>query len=151
MPRDKSLYYYGRPFHLLIDPLLRPHRDTIVKLIPAASIVLDVGSGTGDLSLLLRRAKGCQVVGVDLSLRMVSFAQRRNPYHEVAFLHRDASEICDFEDRHFDYAVLCQVLHELPRGSQLNVLASRSAWQGRWFSLTTALPNHETRMVSSHV
>jgi ubiquinone/menaquinone biosynthesis C-methylase UbiE len=104
--------------------MLRAQRDTIVKLIPAGSTVLDVGSGTGELGLLLRRVKGCQVVGVDLSLRMVSFAQRRNPHDDdVVFLHRDAGNLAEFEDGHFDYGVLCQVLHELPRERELRVLA----------------------------
>ncbi len=123
MAIDKSLFFYGRPFHLFLDPLLRPNRDTVVELVEAGSTVLDVGCGTGELSLLLRRAKGCRVVGVDLSLRMLSFAQQRSAYPDVEFLHRDAANLAEFEDGHFDYAVLCQVLHELPRKSELGVLA----------------------------
>jgi len=123
MPVDKSLFYYGRIYHLLIDPALKEARDNILRLIPAGSKVLDVGCGTGQLALLLRAQKRCSVVGVDLSLRMISFAQDSNPYDDVSFLHGDARSILDFEENAFDYAVMCQVIHELPLNTQLQAVS----------------------------
>ncbi len=122
MELDKSLYYYGGTFHLLVDPLLGPHRKVIVELIPDGASVLDAGCGTGELSLLLRKKRTCRVIGVDLSLRMVHFAQGRNPYNDVVFLHGDVSSLSELENRQFDYGVLCQVLHELPRAKQVAAL-----------------------------
>lgn len=120
---EKSLFYYGRPYHVLVDTLMKPHRAAIAELIPERSSVLDVGCGTGELSLLLRRTKGCSVVGVDVSARMLDFARRRNPFPDVEFLERDASSLGSFGDRRFDYAILCQVLHELPRGKEVAAIA----------------------------
>lgn len=120
--RDKSLLYYGRPFHILFDSLTQPQRDKIIEQIPEESRVLDVGCGTGELGISLREKKNCQVVGVDLSLRMINYANSRNLYPEVTFLHRDAANISDFGEQHFDYGVLCQVIHELPREIQENAL-----------------------------
>ena len=85
MPQDKSLFFYGKPYHAFIDVLLKVHRDKILSLIPEDSVVLDVGCGTGELAFLLREIKGCQVVGVDLSLRMIEFAKGRNPHDDVVF------------------------------------------------------------------
>ena len=34
---DKSLSYYGRTYHMLLDPLLKEARDNIINLIPEGS------------------------------------------------------------------------------------------------------------------
>lgn len=120
--RDKNLFFYGRPFHLLIDGLNRPQRAQIAALMPEHAYVLDIGCGTGELALALRASRSCRVVGVDLSSRMIDYASRRNPYPEVSFLHRDAADLSDLPEKHFDYAVLCMILHELPRDVQTRVL-----------------------------
>jgi SAM-dependent methyltransferase len=120
--RDKNLFFYGRPFHLLIDGLNRPQRAQVAALMPEHAYVLDIGCGTGELALALRASRNCRVVGVDLSSRMIDYASRRNPYPEVRFLHGDAADIPDFPAKHFDYAVLCMILHELPRDVQTRVL-----------------------------
>jgi demethylmenaquinone methyltransferase/2-methoxy-6-polyprenyl-1,4-benzoquinol methylase len=50
-------------------------RDTIALLeVPAGSVVLDIGCGTGDLARILRR-KGQQSMGLDLSLGMLLAAR----------------------------------------------------------------------------
>jgi SAM-dependent methyltransferase len=150
MPQDKSLFFYGRPYHAFIDVLLKEHRAKILSLIPEDSVVLDVGCGTGELALLLREAKACRVVGVDLSLRMVEFARGRNPYSDVVFLHRDAADISDHAADHFDYAILLQVLHELPRATQLAVLAElgRLAKKTLIVDYNVPLPRHLPGIVS---
>lgn len=123
MAVDKSLFYYGKPYHLLIDSITRRQREEVIKRIPQGASVLDIGCGTGELGLVLHELKGCKVVGVDLSTQMVQFANERNLYSEVTFLHRDAADISDFEDYHFDYGTACMLLHELPFESQRRVLA----------------------------
>jgi ubiquinone/menaquinone biosynthesis C-methylase UbiE len=123
MIEDKNLYYYGRMFNLLIDPITKVHRNVIMEVIPNGSLVLDAGCGTGELSLALRQSKDCQVVGIDLSTRMIEFAQNRNSYAEVTFLHRDATNVPDFGDGYFEFAVLCQVMHEVNRDIQHKILS----------------------------
>ncbi len=113
MPTDKSLFYYGRPYHRFIDSISALQREAVVELIAEGASVLDVGCGTGELALALRERKGCRVVGIDLSLRMIDYARSRNPYPEVTFLHRDATNLSDLEGGPFGYGVLCMVLHEL--------------------------------------
>lgn len=119
---DKSLRYYGKAYHVLIDPLLKVARDKIINLVPENSRVLDAGCGTGILSFMLKEKKNCRVVGGDLSLRMIDFARKSNPYDDVIFAHMDIGNITEFEENSFDYSVLCQVIHELPQDMQFNVI-----------------------------
>ena len=121
MVLDKSLYYYGGPYHVLIDTITGEQRKQVLQFVPQGTSVLDAGCGTGELSLELKRKLNCQVVGVDLSVQMITFAQKRNPYSDVKFLHRDASHIPDFEDNAFDLAVMCQVMHEVPLNVQISI------------------------------
>lgn len=119
---DKSLRYYGKVYHFFIDPLLNEARTNIISLIPENSTVFDAGCGTGRLSLLLKEKKNCKVVGADLSLRMIDFANKSNCYEDVEFLHMDIGDITAFEENHFDYSIMCQVIHELPSNKQMNVI-----------------------------
>jgi len=60
MAIDKRLFYFGRTYHLLMDPLLKEARTSIINLIPENSKVFDAGCGTGTLSLLLKEKKNCK-------------------------------------------------------------------------------------------
>jgi len=115
---DKSLFYYGNIYHAVIDPLLKASWKQIAGLVPENSRVFDAGCGTGRLSLLLRRQRNCQVVGADLSRRMLDFAERSNPYDDVKFMHMDVTNIEEYPENSFDYSVMCQVIHELPAVKQ---------------------------------
>ncbi len=157
MPEDKSLFFYGSPYHLVFDTLNKPHRNRILGLVPKGASVLDIGCGTGELAMLLRRTKGCPVVGVDLSLQMIDFAASRNPYGDVWFLHRDAADIPDFDDDHFDIAILCQVIHELPVNARLAVirealrLARRTLIADYNSPLPTNLPGVVSRLIEATI
>ena len=119
---DKSLFYYGKIYHMLLDPLSQGAKNSIVNLIPENSKVFDAGCGTGALSLLLKERKNCRVVGADLSLRMIDFAQKSNPYDDVIFLHMDIGNVTGYEENSFDYSIMCQVIHELPADQQIKVI-----------------------------
>lgn len=123
MPVDKSFFYYGAIYHRLFDPQLAETRQVTVDLISERSSVLDIGCGTGLLCFALMEQKHCHVVGLDLSLRMLEFARRFNPFQDVAFVHEDATDLNTFGDRSFDYATMLMIMHELPRSQQVRVLA----------------------------
>jgi ubiquinone/menaquinone biosynthesis C-methylase UbiE len=127
MPKDKSLFHYGKTYHKLIDPLMKPSRQKIVDYIPTDSEVLDIGCGTGVLCFEFRQYRSCRVVGVDLSLRMINFAQANNPYDDVHFIHQDATDLGDFEKDHFDYAVISFLIHELFPNTQQRMV--KEAWR----------------------
>jgi len=123
MVADKSLFYYGNIYHAIIDPLLKESWKQIANLIPENSRVFDAGCGTGRLSMLLRKQKNCQVVGADLSRRMLDFAVRTNPNNDVKFMHMDISNIEEYQENTFDYSIMCQVIHELPANKQPKVIS----------------------------
>ncbi len=122
MPEDKSLIYYGAIYHKLFDPQLAEARQVTVDLIAEGSSVLDIGCGTGILCFALKEQKHCRAVGLDLSLRMLEFARKSNPFQDVTFVHKDATDLSTFGDHSFDYATMLMIMHELPRPQQIRIL-----------------------------
>jgi len=118
--RDRR--YYGRAYHVLFDRALDASRSAVVDLVPAGASVLDIACGTGDLCFALRREKRCRVVGIDLSPRMLDFATKRNPYDDVSFARRDATNLESFGPGTFDFATVTLLLHELPRDARVRAL-----------------------------
>ncbi len=98
------------------------------QVIPAGASVLDVGCGTGTLSVLLAE-HGCRVTGVDLSPRMVERAQAKGHQHDVSvdFLLGDASD--PPVPAGFDVVLARHVLWALP---------DPSAALDQWLARTTA-------------
>lgn len=119
---DKSLFYYGAFYNRLIDGKLEEARQTIVDLIPQGASVIDIGCGTGELCFELFRQKQCKVVGLDLSLKMIRFAEKRNTFPEVTFVHGDATDLSKYPDRSFDFAVMLVFIHELAEEKQKRAL-----------------------------
>ena len=144
MPLDKSLFFYGPIYHKLLDPPLAEARQVAVDLITEGSSVLDIACGTGQLCFALREQKHCRVVGLDLSLRMLEFARKSNPFQDVAFVHEDAAELGAFGDHSFDYATILMLMHELPRLQQVRVLkeALRVASRGIIIDSVAPLPKN---------
>ena len=144
MPADKSFYYYGAIYHKLFDPQLAEARQVAVDLITEGLSVLDIACGTGQLCFALRSQKHCPVVGLDLSLRMLEFARKANPFQEVMFVHGDATDLGVFGDQSFDYATMLMVVHELPRSQQARVLkeALRVASKGIIIDAVAPLPKN---------
>jgi arsenite methyltransferase len=72
--------------------------------------VLDVGCGTGKTASALAKERGCRVVGVDLSPRMIEWAKetakREGVLDQVEFKTADARKL-PFDDATFD-AVICE-------------------------------------------
>jgi len=122
MQNDKSFHYYGAIYHRIFDPQIADARKIAVNFISEGASVLDIACGTGQLCFDLREYKHCKVVGIDLSLRMLEFARKSNPFQDVTFVHEDATVLSAFRDHSFDYATMLMVMHELPGTQQVLVL-----------------------------
>jgi ubiquinone/menaquinone biosynthesis C-methylase UbiE len=122
MTTDKSLFHYGKPYNILLDPLIKPMRRAIVDQVPVDSSVLDIGCGTGLLCFELKREKDCRVVGIDLSRKMLDYARSINPNEDIQFLHQDGTNMQDLGDDSFDLVILLNVIHELVPDNQLKML-----------------------------
>ena len=72
--------------------------------------ILEVGCGTGKTASWYAKRRGCRVIGVDLSPRMIEWAketaQREGVLNQVEFKTADARQL-PFDDATFD-AVLCE-------------------------------------------
>lgn len=141
---DKSLFFYGPVFHKLFDPQLAEGRQVTVDLINEGSSVLDIACGTGQLSFALRKQKNCHVVGIDLSLRMLDFARKNDPFQDINFMHQDAINLVSFKNHSFDYAAMIFLMHELTKYQQISVLkeALRVATKGILIDAIVPLPKN---------
>ncbi len=118
MPRDKSLFHYGGFYHKVIDSKQEEARQIILDLIPEKSSVLDITCGTGALCYELCKEKQCRVVGLDLSLKMIKFAQTQFAHPNATYVHGDATDLSDYGDHSFDYAIMMLFIHELEEDQQ---------------------------------
>ena len=82
------------------------------QLFPASGSILDVGCGTGQVSLSLA-AKGYEVTGIDISAPMIALARSKlHPAWRARYLVGDARCI-DAADKSFDAAVVSKLLQHV--------------------------------------
>jgi SAM-dependent methyltransferase len=82
--------------------------------------VLDIGCGTGRLTIPLQRLSGAEVWGLDLSEEMLAQAKRKEGAAAVRWVLGDAQAL-PFPNGSFDFAFMCLVLHHL--GDKARALA----------------------------
>jgi 2-polyprenyl-3-methyl-5-hydroxy-6-metoxy-1,4-benzoquinol methylase len=91
---QQAAAFDNEPDHGLRDPLiLRTWAEWLKKWLPVSnSTVLDIGCGTGSLSVVLARL-GHPVTGIDLSPAMIAMAQAKAVSHglQIAFYIMDAA------------------------------------------------------------
>ena len=108
--------YDGKIYSLIIDPQMKGLHGLIAKQIPKGHRVLDACCGTG--ALAFRLASQCsEVVGVDLSPRMIEHAKRKQSklgIGNVSFHTGDVSRLDHFKDHAFAYATVVMAIHEMP-------------------------------------
>lgn len=91
---------------------LRPDLAIIADSIAAGARVLDVGCGDGALMAALRDQKGVDARGLEIESANVSAAVARG----LAVVQGDAdTDLADYPDKGFDYAVLSQTLQTTRR------------------------------------
>ena len=70
--------------------------------LPPGGLLLDVGSGTGDIAIeALRRDSTLRVMAVDFSFQMMQVGRRRSDGQRISWCHTDALEL-PFPDATFD-------------------------------------------------
>ncbi len=139
---NKPHYYDGRIYERIIDPYFAKVRDRISEIIPSRSKVLDVACGTGALCFRLA-AKGCEVIGVELSLKMVEQArlrQEQGKIENLQFIHGDATRLEEFSDKAFDIAIISFGLHEMAQDEGRKVLLEMKRVAKRLIIVDYAVP-----------
>lgn len=120
----KNHIYDGWIYRKFIDPSLAGIRKRVARLVPEGSKVLDVGCGTGD-QLLLLASKIQHGVGVELSESMINTCRHQVDQQKITnceFILADATNLSEFQDHSFDYAMSSMVIHEMPAEKRMPVL-----------------------------
>jgi len=121
---NRGNFYDGRLYHLLVDPLLSKVRELVRAQVNKESSLIDIGCGTGELIFSL--ADVCsELVGVEVSKRMWSYASRRTQdkaLSNVHFILGNGTGPLNFPSGRFDYATACMVFHEMDADQRLPVL-----------------------------
>jgi ubiquinone/menaquinone biosynthesis C-methylase UbiE len=103
----------------------RWREDTVDLLDPGpGERIVDLCSGTGTLTIALaERLKGSgEVIGIEISEAQLRVAGRKQLPPGLTFVHGDAMH-APYPDGHFDKAVICAALHEMPREIRDRMLA----------------------------
>lgn len=99
---DTSRFTHGAIYHTLRDRPLAEARRLVVGPVPEGATIFDKGCGTVALCFELRARKNCRAVGVDLSRRMIEFAQRGNRHESMRLVHGDGTDLADLEPSALD-------------------------------------------------
>lgn len=117
-------FYNGWLYHLFVDPLLGRVRRLVRDQVTAGSSLIDIGCGTGELLFSLTD-RCSELVGVETSSRMWSYANRRaqeQSHSNLRFILGDGADLRDLPTDYFDYATACMVMHEMAASQRLPVL-----------------------------
>jgi len=93
---DSNPEFYSNYFKRLFDLYRRKEFGDFIDLVPQRGRVLDVGCGSGDHSLYFKE-KGLEVVGIDLSRKMVEISRGKGVDARVMDM-----ENLEFESESFD-------------------------------------------------
>lgn len=106
---DRAASYYDqtRPFP---EPIAQAGMQAIFDLIGQEARVLDVGTGTGRISIPLLE-RGMDLIGCDLSGKMLRRLQEKLPSARIA--QTDASQL-PFPTDSFDAVMTAHILHLIP-------------------------------------
>jgi len=110
IPTPGAIFYNATVARVLRKPETKIANDIVTKM--GKGTVLDLGSGTGYLSIeIARRSPGLQVYGIDLSRRMVKIARRHaKGVDKARFVFGNAARL-PFKDNSVDLVVSTGASH----------------------------------------
>ncbi|MDH4268861.1 MAG: class I SAM-dependent methyltransferase [Dehalococcoidia bacterium] len=110
IPTPGAIFYNATVAKVLRQPETKIANDIVARM--GKGTVLDLGSGTGYLSIeIARRAPGLQVYGVDLSRQMVKIARRHGRGVDNAqFVFANAAKL-PFRDNSIDLVISTGASH----------------------------------------
>lgn len=128
MKENKNHWYDG----LFYDVFIAPNQDKSFRLakniIKENSNVIDAGCGTGRFAFSVAD-KVNKVDAVDLSERNIKVAMNKltkNNSPKIKFYHSDIYRFFENGDKHYDYAVMSYVIHEVDEHLRNDILKTLS-------------------------
>jgi ubiquinone/menaquinone biosynthesis C-methylase UbiE len=119
---NDRLFSRWAPVYDSFEIMLYPVRGKIIRKInPFDNSVLDIATGTGSLAIGLSKSAR-QVIGIDLSAKMLEIAKKKKRNSKLSFMEMDASKM-KFKDHEFDIVTMSLGLHDLPLKIRTLVLA----------------------------
>jgi ubiquinone/menaquinone biosynthesis C-methylase UbiE len=111
-------------YDILISPLLKGLRSTILMHIDEDSSILEVGCGTGEFAKDLINKNISNYIGVDISEEAITIAKSKVSNPNFRFI---ASDFLEVEiDEKFDYAIFPMIIHSIPVELALKLLTKAS-------------------------
>ncbi len=128
MSENKNHWYDG----LFYDIVIAPNQDKSFRLVKSIiednSNVVDVGCGTGRFAFTVED-KVNKIDGVDLSERNIKVANNKlakKNSSKIKFHHSDVNRFFENENKHYDYAVMSYVIHEVDENLRNGILKTLS-------------------------
>ncbi|MCO6474752.1 MAG: class I SAM-dependent methyltransferase [Melioribacteraceae bacterium] len=128
MKENKNHWYDG----IFYDVFIAPNQDKSFRLaksiIKENSTVIDAGCGTGRFAFTVAD-KVNKVDAVDLSERNIKVAMNKltkNNSPKIKFYHSDIYRFFENGDKHYDYAVMSYVIHEVDEHLRNDILKTLS-------------------------
>lgn len=121
---DKRHWYDGWIYDRILAPNQVVPFSKIRDLIPRGSNVIDIGCGTGRLAFGLSD-KCRSVLAIDLSeknIRTAKVTLEETKSDNVTFLHSDLASIIRQGEKHYDFAILSYILHEVGSDERIRIL-----------------------------
>lgn len=111
-------------YDLLISPLLRGLRRAMLAKIEENSSILEVGCGTGEFAKDLIQKNLTNYLGIDISEQSIEIAKSKVNHPSFRFI---SSDFLDVEvNTKFDYALFPMIIHSIPVGLALELIAKAS-------------------------
>lgn len=120
---NKNHWYDG----WFYDRMIAPNQDTlfaqILDIIEKHKTIIDIGTGTGRFPFQAAVKSGF-ITGIDLSERNINMAVKtlsKRGDKNILFEHASINEVIK-SGRHFDYAVMTYVIHEVDEDQRIELL-----------------------------
>lgn len=143
---NDKLFSRWAPIYDGFELILSGIRKKVVQEINPVSLnVLDVATGTGSLAIELGEVAS-NVIGIDLSSKMLAVAKRKVKQENLDFQEMDASKMV-FGDNEFDVATISLGLHDMPLEIRTAVLSEVKRVlkpSGKLYVFEYDLPNNPT-------
>lgn len=125
-------------------------RSIMYSLIPHNSTVLDVGCACGDLGVILKQNKKCNVYGLEYSIESIEIAKKTNAYNNIKQCNLDFLDTNDYKEylNLFDCIVLGDIIEHLKNPMETIEKLKKFLKNDGYFIISTPNISHASIKIS---